>query len=212
MNRHTSVIFDVDSTLVTIEGLVALANKKGLNGEIAAITEAGMNGELSFRESVHRRLEAIRPTLAELQWLGDWYVQHLTQGVTEVCAELHKRGTDVYIISGSYRPALTVLAHTLGIPNEHVFALELTFDREGQYQGYASDQLLLHDDGKLRVLQELAPPRSIAFVGDGVTDLATRRYVDCFVGFGGVRTHHRVKAEADIFVHEPDLRRVLQWI
>ena len=52
------VFFDVDSTLVTIEGIDVLADG---NPEIAKLTDAAMNGEIPLDQVYARRLEMIRP-------------------------------------------------------------------------------------------------------------------------------------------------------
>jgi len=61
------VFFDVDSTLVTIEGIDVLA---GGNPEIASLTNAAMNGEIPLDQVYARRLELIRPTRAQVDALA----------------------------------------------------------------------------------------------------------------------------------------------
>src|SRR5207253_9437545 len=57
--KYRLIFFDVDSTLVTIEGIDVLA---GGNPEVAKLTEAAMNGEVPLDQVSARRLEMIRPT------------------------------------------------------------------------------------------------------------------------------------------------------
>jgi phosphoserine phosphatase len=212
MTKYRSIVFDVDSTIVTIEGLVEIATKKGLNGEIDRITQAGMNGELSFADSINQRLQIVRPSAADVNWLGDWYVQHLTPGVEEVINTLRTNGVEVFLISGSYLPALYTLGNYLQIPSDHIAGLELQFDEHGYYQGYDKNQLLLDAQGKRLVLENLNPPREIAFVGDGATDLVTQQFVDVFIGFGGITQHTVVKETANFFIEENDFKNVLQFL
>jgi len=76
--RYRFVFFDVDSTLVTIEGIDVLA---GGNPEIARLTAAAMNGEVALDDVYGRRLEVIRPTLPDVEALGARYCASLVDGV-----------------------------------------------------------------------------------------------------------------------------------
>jgi phosphoserine phosphatase len=69
--------FDVDFTLVTIEGINVLADG---NAEITRLTEAAMNGEIPLDQVYAKRLEAIRPTRDRIAQLGATYVQSLVDG------------------------------------------------------------------------------------------------------------------------------------
>ena len=61
------VFFDVDSTLVTIEGVDVLGAG---NAEIARLTERAMNGEIALEEVYAKRLEIIRPNRAATREMG----------------------------------------------------------------------------------------------------------------------------------------------
>ncbi len=76
--KYGLVFFDVDSTLVTIEGIDVLADG---NPEIARLTEAAMNGEVSVDAIYAKRLEIIRPTRATVDALGQRYVGSIVNGV-----------------------------------------------------------------------------------------------------------------------------------
>ena len=47
--RRKLVVFDMDSTLITIECIDEIADLHGLKSEVAQITESAMRGELDFR-------------------------------------------------------------------------------------------------------------------------------------------------------------------
>ena len=59
--------FDVDSTLVTIEGIDVLADG---NPEITKLTDAAMNGEIPLDQAYAKRLEMIRPSKDRVEQLG----------------------------------------------------------------------------------------------------------------------------------------------
>lgn len=212
MPNFNTVVFDVDSTIVTIEGLAEIARKKGLYDEVVAITNGGMNGEVSFSHSLQTRLDLVAPHRDDILWLGELYIQHLTAGAEETIQALHEQDVAVYLISGAYTLALQKLATHLHIPLERVVGVSIAFDEDGQYQEIHPGQKIIEDHGKRKVLEMLNPKRHIAFVGDGITDLETTEYVDRFIGFGGVSVRDSIKQAADYYIDSPDLRDVLQWL
>lgn len=212
MPNFNTVVFDVDSTIVTIEGLAEIARKKGLYDEVVAITNGGMNGEVSFSHSLQTRLDLVAPHRDDILWLGELYIQHLTPGTEEVIQTLHNQGVAVYLVSGAYTAALEILATHLNIPLERVVGVSIAFDQGGQYREIHPEQDIIQEQGKKKVLESLNPNRHIAFVGDGVTDLETAEHVDRFIGFGGVSPRDVIKKHADYYIDSPDLRDVLQWL
>ena len=210
-SRFRFVFFDVDSTLVTIEGIDELA--KG-NPEITRLTEAAMSGEIPVEEVYARRLDIIRPTRDDVAALGARYTASLVSGAGATVAELLQAGVDVHLVTAGIAQAIAPLAAKLNIPPRAVHAVPLEFDAEGRYAGFDRRSLLVRSGGKeLAVRAVLARSKGrAAFVGDGVTDLETRPVVDLFVGFGGVHVRARVKENAEVFVTDPDLRAVLPYL
>src|SRR3712207_3396702 len=51
---------DMDSTLITIECIDELGDLAGKKAEIAAITAQAMRGEIEYKESLRRRVSALR--------------------------------------------------------------------------------------------------------------------------------------------------------
>lgn len=209
--KYRFVFFDVDSTLVTIEGIDVLARG---NPEIVRLTEAAMNGEIPLDAVYGRRLEIIRPTRAEVEALGERYVASLVDGAEETIATLQNAGVDVHLVTAGIAQAIAPLAAKLGITPRAVHAVSLEFDPAGAYVDFDRRSLLTRPEGKELVVRSIltrAKGRA-AFVGDGVSDLETRPVVDLFIGFGGVAVRERVRAEANVFVQEPSLRAVLPYL
>jgi phosphoserine phosphatase len=209
--KYRFVFFDVDSTLVTIEGIDVLANG---NPEIVRLTDAAMNGEIPLDEVYGRRLEIIRPTREAVDALGRRYVESLVDGAEETIATLRSAGADVHLVTAGIAQAIAPLAAKLEIAPRAVHAVALTFHDDGSYADFDRRSLLTRNGGKELVVHALlarAKGKS-AFVGDGVSDLETRGVVSLFVGFGGVHTRARVKENADVYVSEPTLRAVLPYL
>ena len=209
--KYRFLFFDVDSTLVTIEGIDVLA---GGNPEIVRLTEAAMNGEIPVDQVYGRRLEIIRPTLADVLALGERYVGSMVDGVEDTIAALQAAGVDVHLVTAGIAQAIAPLAARLRIAPRAVHAVALRFGDDGSYADFDRRSLLTRSGGKELVVRSIltrAKGKS-AFVGDGITDLEAKSAVDLFIGFGGVCVRDRVREGAQVYVTEPTLRAVLPYL
>jgi phosphoserine phosphatase len=209
--RFRFVFFDVDSTLVTIEGIDVLANG---NPEIVLLTEAAMNGEIALDAVYAKRLDIIRPTRADVEALGRRYVESLVDGAEETIATLQSAGVDVHLVTAGIAQAIAPLAAKLNIMPRAVHAVALEFDANGNYADFDRRSFLTRPGGKELVVRAILTRAKgkAAFVGDGVSDLETKDVVDLFIGFGGVAVRERVRSEAHEFVEQPTLRAVLPYL
>jgi len=205
--RFRYLFFDVDSTLVTIEGIDVLA---GGNPEIARLTEATMNGEVPLDEVYARRLEIIRPTRAAVEALAARYRESLVDGADDVIAELQARGHVLHLVTAGIEQAVAPLAEHLRIRNVH--AVRLSFEENGTYKDFDRRSLLTRAGGKELVVRAVRARSKggAAMIGDGASDLEAKPAVDLFIGFGGVHTRPVVRDNADVFVTE--MRDVLRHV
>ena len=70
------VIFDFDSTLISVESLDEILSSKvqsnqELTSRLRSITDRGMSGDLPFSESLRLRLELVRPVLEDVRAFGN---------------------------------------------------------------------------------------------------------------------------------------------
>src|SRR5581483_9006801 len=119
--KYAIVFFDVDSTLVTIEGIDVLGEG---NPEVARLTDAAMNGEIPLDQVYARRLEMIRPSRAAVDALADRYRRSLVDGAEETIDALHSAGVAVHLVTAGIEQAVTALAEALGIPPRGVHAVD----------------------------------------------------------------------------------------
>ena len=199
--------FDVDSTLVTIEGIDVLADG---NPEIAKLTDAAMNGEIPLDQVYAKRLETIRPSKDRVEQLGATYVRSVVDGAKETIATLQDNGVIVHLVTAGIEQAIRPLADALNLRNVH--AVKLIFDAEGNYKDFDRRSFLTKPGGKELVVRDIRARShgKAAFVGDGISDLEAKPAVDLFIGFGGVVVRPRVKENADLYV--TNLRDVLQHL
>ncbi len=170
------VIFDLDSTLVTIEGIDELARAKGVWDKVHALTYRAMNGEMPFAEVFFQRLTIIQPTNQDLVDLGTLYSHRLTPGATEVVARLTQRAR-VFLLTGGLNPAVSIVGKTLGIPQTNIFAN------------------VLDKRAVVRNLRNTFPGRFV-LVGDGMTDWEAGQLTDRFICFTGVAKRKEVIAKS----------------
>lgn len=198
------VIFDCDSTLSAIEGIDELARVRGpqVFAEVEAMTTAAMEGKIAVQDVFARRLDIIRPCLADVAAVGRQYVERVEPTALATIGQLKAAGWTPLILSGGFRQVIAPLTAHLGIAR--VEAVDLFFDAAGNYAGYDRDFAATRSGGKPELIaalkRELAPARTV-MVGDGVSDLETRDGVDLFVGFGRYTERARVKAGASAFIH-----------
>lgn len=213
MNQKTiaNIVFNCDSTLVTIEGPIEIARRKKIN-QIEDLTERAMRGEDSFYEVFRKRFDLYRPNLEDINWLGEEYIKNLTPGGKDLIKKIHSKGAQTYIVSAGYRPAILRLAKHLDIPAHHVCAVDISFDKSGDYEACDLDNILTTDEGTKMVLAEIAKSGPTVYIGDSVRDMDAKEVIDLFIGFGGVRVRPEVKQKAEVFIDTPNILPVFDQI
>jgi phosphoserine phosphatase len=206
--KYRVIFFDVDSTLVTIEGINVLA---GGNREIAKLTEAAMNGDVPVEEVYARRLEMIRPNRSAIDALAQRYLDSIVRGGEETIRALRDGGCIVHLVTAGIEQAVRPLAGKLGAT---LHAVRLRFSESGEYEDFDRTSPLTRSRGKEVVVRDVRARTKgkAAFVGDGASDLEAKPAVDLFVGFGGVHTRPRVRENAGVFVPGPRLDDVLPYL
>lgn len=205
-----AALFDCDSTLSAVEGIDALARRAKVADQVVPLTQAAMDGSLALEEVYARRLELIRPSLADIAWLGRLYVERRTSGAAETLGALHALGWQVHIVSAGVRQAVLALAASFDIPEDCVHAVELMFDAEGEYRDFDRASPLCRAGGKAVICRQvLQRAESAIMVGDGVTDLEALDAGVAVIGFGGIVRRERVAARASKFIDAPALTAVL---
>ncbi|MEI6105676.1 MAG: HAD-IB family phosphatase [Opitutae bacterium] len=201
------ILFDCDSTLSAIEGIDELARLRGpeVFAQVEAQTMAAMEGKIPVEEVFGRRLALIRPHRAEVDRVGQLYVEQVEPTAKATINACRTAGWTPMILSGGFRPVIAPLAVHLGIAR--VEAVDIFFDSQGNYAGFDETFPTTRSGGKpeciTRLRRELSPSR-LVMVGDGVSDLETKPAVDLFVGFGRYTTRARVRAEAHEFITSLD--------
>jgi phosphoserine phosphatase len=208
---YARVFFDVDSTLVTIEGIDWLADG---DREVQQMTSASMEGTIPLEQVYERRLAILRPSAARIGALSEVYLNSLTPGAKTLIDALRSAGSDIHLITGGIEQAILPLAESLGIRKGALHAVRLSFDPEGRYVDFDRRSFLTRSNGKTVVIRDLRARShgNAALVGDGASDAEAREAVDLFIGFGGVTAREAVRNVADIFIDEPRLDSLVPFL
>lgn len=221
---YKHVFLDCDSTLTTVEGIDILAETAGKKWRVEVLTRAAMDGDLDLEEIYGKRLQAVRPTRAQVQAVRRVYKKNVVPDAAEVIAALQFLNNHVYIISGGLAEPVIEFGLHLGVPRERVRAVDVQYDElagkwwnataeaesEARYLDFDEGALTI-SDGKAQIVRDLIgnqPGRSL-LIGDGISDLLASRAVDLFVGYGGVVARPRVLAEAPVTVISKSLAPLL---
>nr|XP_033778522.1 phosphoserine phosphatase [Geotrypetes seraphini] len=202
-----AVCFDVDSTVITEEGIDELAKICGVGNEVAEMTLRAMGGSLTFKAALTERLGLIRPTRQQVETLINNHPPKLTKGIKELVHKLHERNVQVFLISGGFRCIVENVAKRLNIPLTNVFANRLKFYFNGEYAGFDESQPTAESGGKGKViglLKEKFGFRKLVMIGDGATDMEACPPADGFIGFGGNALRQQVKDKATWYITDFD--------
>lgn len=205
------VIFDCDSTLTAIEGIDELARRAGVYDQLAPLTIAAMEGKIKLEEIYKRRLDLIKPSLADVEWLGQRYVEAKISDAGFVIDAIHQAGKQIHIVSGGIRQAVLIFAEHLNIPRHHVHAVDVRFTASDEYAGFDETSPLARSGGKSTVCRDITGDKHTAvMIGDGITDMEAAQDQIQFIGFGGVVRRQAVESVTPDYISGPTLKPLLR--
>lgn len=198
------VCFDVDSTVVSEEGIDVLADFLGYGEQVAALTRKAMEGGMKFQDALKLRLDLLQPSYAQIQDCLKAHPLQLTPGVEEFVRALQASQKDVWLVSGGFRIMIEPVAALLDVPKDRIVANTLRFDNDtGAFKDFDTTEPTSADMGKPKALQRIQSDhgyRTMVMIGDGATDAQAKPPAQSFIGFGGVVARQSVKDVADWFV------------
>merc|ERR1719389_734337 len=199
--KADAAFFDVDSTVVTTEGIDLLGKCFGVMKEISELTHKAMNGNVKFQDAMAERLELMAEHGMTKDKLEDCVKKEgkpqWSPGVQEVVKMFHKQGTDVYLVSGGFQNMIKPLALELHVPQNKIYANVIEFDKNGKYSGFDRKAPTSASGGKPAVLKMMKKKhgyRTMIMFGDGATDMDARTQgpASAFIGYGGVADREKI--------------------
>ncbi|MBI5356923.1 HAD-IB family phosphatase [Candidatus Collierbacteria bacterium] len=212
--KYQNIIFDLDSTLSSIEGIDELGKLRNMGNRIKRLTREAMSGRLPFGDVFIRRLELIRPTLAELLIIGKLYKNNLTPGAGKLIEWLVGQKTNIFVVTAGYTECSYALTDKLKIFRKNVFANKLIFDLNGEFMGVDKSICLWREGGKREIVSKIMDKHKgkTVCVGDGIGDWQAARAADGFIYFGGVAWRPEVAVKANTVIKERNLWKLKDYL
>ncbi len=208
------LVLDMDSTLITIEGIDELARLAGCGDAVAAITDAAMRGAIGdYAQSLRQRVALLAGAPAGLIERVYRERMQLSPGARLLLAGARARGWRTVLVSGGFTALAERVRTDLGIGA--VWANDLQIEG-GRLTGTVAgppqnDGRIVDAAAKARALRAAcadagcAPAQAIA-VGDGVNDLEMLAAAGLSIAF---RAKPRVRAAAAVALDHAGLDGIL---
>lgn len=175
-------VFDFDSTLTRVEALdvlaeITLANnpqKETIIKEITEITNKGIDGDISFTESLERRINLLNASKEDLSVLTERLKTKISKSITENKEFFENYSNDIYVISCGFKEFIDPIVAAYNIPSERVFANTFEYDDANNIIGFNSANPLAKHNGKIECLKNLNLSGEVQVIGDGYSDYVMR--------------------------------------
>lgn len=207
MEQTKYFIIDFDSTFTQVEALDILAeislkdstNKENAIQEIKSITDQGMDGSLSFKESLHKRLDILQADKKHLPELVDRLSEVVSHSFKRNTEFIEKYREQIFIVSNGFKDFIVPIVKEYGIKEDHVFANEFEYNENGKVTGFNPDNILSENNGKPKQIEKLKLDGEIFVLGDGFTDFEIKKagMANKFYAFTENVRREKVLNEAD---------------
>lgn len=175
-------VFDFDSTLTRVEALDVLAEitlknnpkKDEVIQEIIDITNLGIDGEISFTESLERRIKLLNANKADLTKLVSDLKMQVSSSIERNKEFFQNYADDIYVISCGFKEFIDPIVKEYNIPSERVYANTFEFAADGEIIGFDASNPLSQHNGKIKCLKDMNLDGEIQVIGDGYSDYVTR--------------------------------------
>lgn len=182
MEKLKKFVFDFDSTLTSVEALDVLAeitlkdnpNKDEIIREIQEITNLGIDGDISFTESLERRIRLIQPSKEDIAELITQLTGKVSKSIEDNKEFFANYAEDIYVISCGFKEFIDDIVAAYNIPSERVFANTFVFDQNDRVVGFDDTNVLAKHNGKIDCLKQLNLEGEVHVIGDGYSDYVMR--------------------------------------
>ena len=205
--KKRSYVFDFDSTLTKVEALDVLAeitltnnpNKNAIIQEIIDITNLGIDGEISFTESLERRIQLLKANKADLGSLVSALKKQVSSSIESNKSFFEDFAENIYVISCGFKEFIDPIVKEYNIPSERVFANTFEFATDGEIIGFDANNPLSKHNGKIQCLKDMNLEGEIQVIGDGYSDYVTREagIADTFFAYTENVSREKTTEKAD---------------
>ncbi|MDC6389526.1 phosphoglycerate dehydrogenase [Maribacter sp. PR1] len=210
-------VFDFDSTLTRVEALDVLAemtlegkaNREEIVDEIQKITNLGIDGDISFTESLERRIKLLHAHKDDLDNLVAELRQKISKSIEANKEFFEKYSEDIYVISCGFKEFIDPIVKEYNIPSNRVFANTFKFDTDGKIVGFDEKNVLSQHNGKIECLKQMNLDGEVQVIGDGYSDYVMREAGIADKFFAYTENVHREKAAKNADHITPNLDEFL---
>lgn len=207
LSERGMAVFDMDSTLIDLECIDAIAEAAGCGKEVAAITERAMRGEIDFKESLKTRVALLKGVHLEvLDVIRDELP--VMPGLAQLLSTLRENRWRTVLVSGGFTWFADELARRFNF--DVVVSNFLEFDENDRLTGTLGGRVV-DAQVKAETLQQLTsqyglPISQVMAVGDGANDIPMLQAA----GFGiAFMAKPALREVADYCLDEKDLAKIL---
>jgi D-3-phosphoglycerate dehydrogenase len=193
--------------LTSVEALdvlaeITLANKPekdAVVSEIQAITNLGIDGDISFTESLERRLSLLHANKADLATLVQELQNKVSASIVRNKEFFEKYSEDIYVISCGFKEFIEPIVAHYNIPAHKVYANTFTYDEKGNITGFDKENVLSSHNGKIECLKRMNLDGEVQVIGDGYSDYVMREagIADKFFAYTENVSRDKATANAD---------------
>lgn len=210
-------VFDFDSTLTRVEALDVLAemtlkdksNKEEIINQIQEITNLGIDGDISFTESLERRIKLLKAHKDDLGPLVDELRQKISKSIAANKEFFEKFSDDIYVISCGFKEFIDPIVEEYQIPSNRVYANTFKFDEQGNIIGFDEENVLSQHNGKIACLRDMDLEGEVQVIGDGYSDYVMKEAGIADKFFAYTENVHREKAASKADHVAPNLDEFL---
>lgn len=210
-------VFDFDSTLTRVEALDVLAeitlngrpDKEEIIGEIQRITNLGIDGDISFTESLEKRIKLLDAHKDDLNGLVELLRKKISKSIESNKEFFEAYSDDIYVISAGFKEFIDPIVEAYNIPADRVYANTFTFDADGKIIGFDETNVLASHNGKIACLKNLDLQGEVQVIGDGYSDYVMREAGIADKFFAYTENVHREKAARNADYITPNLDEFL---
>jgi len=186
------ICFDMDSTLVEMEGIDEMAREAGVHREVARITDKAMRGDFDFEESLRQRVAMLKGlSLDDVTAIRNQMI--VSQGADALLTTLKWLGFKLGIVSGGFDIFADYLKDKFSLDFAYANRLEI---KNGALTGKVQGEIV-DAAQKARILNQTAcdmgiPLDQVVAIGDGANDSLMLTQAGLGIAYNAKRALDRV--------------------
>ena len=210
MHPNFSLILDFDSTIINTESIDCLSkivlnktdNDIQILKKINKITNEGMNGEISFENSLNKRLSLLKINKNHIKELSLEVSKNFDDTFIDNLVFFESIIDNVYIVSSGFKEVIEFAFKSISNKRWNIFANDLDY-RNNHLVTINKSNPLSKNLGKVKLIKSMNLSGDVIVVGDGYTDYEIRKHnqAHIFLCYIGNINRKKVSKYADVLCY-----------